>query len=92
MTDATNNDRPLTLAQASEFLAGRVSDEAVRKALVSGELRGRNLGGNVGWLTTEAAIIEWIKRGNNGPSRGDLRTKGQKDGEHEGGKGEQGQG
>jgi len=84
------NDRPLTLAQASEYLDGRVSGEAVRKALVSGDLRGRNLGGNVGWITTESAVIEWIKRGN-GPGRVDVRTKGH-GGDHESKQGEQGQG
>ena len=74
------NDRPLTLAQASEYLDGRVS----------GDLRGRNLGGNVGWITTESAVIEWIKRGN-GPGRVDVRTKGH-GGDHESKQGEQGQG
>lgn len=74
MTD-TNDDELMTLEQASGFLQGRVSEELVRRALAGGELRGRNLGGSVGWLTTRREIIEWIRRGNSGPSRTDVRTK-----------------
>jgi len=72
MNDA--NDEPVTLEGASGFLGGRVSEEAVRKALASGELRGRNMGGNVGWMTTRGALVEWIKRGNVA-GRAEVRTK-----------------
>jgi hypothetical protein len=71
---ANGEDAPMTLAQASEYLGGRVSEEAVRRALHDGALRGRNLGGNVGWMTTRAAVLEWITRGN-GPGRAEVRTK-----------------
>jgi hypothetical protein len=54
----------LDLTEAAAFVGHKVSDEAIRKALASGELRGRNLGGNVGWITTKDALTEWVKGGN----------------------------
>ncbi len=58
------NDRAMSIDDVRTFLKGRVSKETIREALATGELRGRNYDGNVGWMTTESAVVEWVNGGN----------------------------
>lgn len=55
-------EKLLTLAEASK--ASGLHKETLGDALRSGELKGRNLGGRRGWMTTWSAIKEWIESGN----------------------------
>lgn len=59
----------LSAQEAAEHLGHRVSAENVRRALAAGELKGRNFGGSVGWMTTKPALTEWIENGNQKPAR-----------------------
>lgn len=64
MSSSKKESISLDLTQAADRVGNRVSAETLRKAIACGELRGRNIGGSVGWLTTEDALTEWIESGN----------------------------
>jgi len=54
---------PVLGVDDAAHLAG-VSKNAVLQALKAGEMAGRNLGGSVGWRTTEEAVLAWVRTGN----------------------------
>lgn len=56
--------KTLTAAEAADVVGKKCSKEAIRKALASGELEGRDMGGSVGWVTTEDAVLRFIEKGN----------------------------
>lgn len=41
-----------------------ISRAYVYRALKTGELAGRNIGGTRGWLTTKTAVLDWLETGN----------------------------
>lgn len=60
----TKKKKGLSPEEAAKLIGKNCSAEAVRKHLASGELKGRNMGGSVGWVTTEEAVAEFIENGN----------------------------
>lgn len=60
----SGGDDSLTPEEAARMIGKRCTKEAIRKALVSGDMRGRDLGGSVGWVTTRQAVLDYIDAGN----------------------------
>jgi excisionase family DNA binding protein len=48
--------------EAAELLG--LSPRVIHAALRKGEIKGRNLRGRRGWVTTKAALREWVENGN----------------------------
>lgn len=58
----------LSLAEACEY-AGVKSERFLREELSAGKIAGRNIGGQVGWITTRSALLAWAMGVDaNGPS------------------------
>ena len=61
MHDENGMPRVLTAAEAARI--ARVSVEAIKLAINSGALPGRNFGGRRGYLTTGDALSAWLVGG-----------------------------
>ena len=55
-------DTVLTMAEASKLT--KLHKNTIARACKRGELKGRNLGGRAGWITTWSALKEWVETGN----------------------------
>ena len=61
---AGGNDESVVLSlKTAEKLTG-ISVRVLAQALRDGALKGRNLEGRRGWVTTKNALREWAERGN----------------------------
>jgi len=78
MSTNINDHDVVTVKQMSD--ESRISERVILDSLRSdddGSLRGRNLGGRKGWVTTRRAFSEWIESGN-------AKAEEQKHGDEEG--------
>jgi predicted DNA-binding transcriptional regulator AlpA len=57
-----NDERLLTIKEVCK--ATKLHRDTVSSSLRSGVLKGRNIGGSRGWVTTWSAVREWIESGN----------------------------
>lgn len=65
MSDFKETDEFIGSKDAAEMLG--LSPRVVHAALRSGELKGRNLRGRKGWVTTKRALRDWVENGNTAP-------------------------
>lgn len=62
MSDFKETDEFIGSQDAAEMLG--ISPRVIHAALRAGSLKGRNLRGRKGWVTTKRALRDWVENGN----------------------------